>query len=80
MNSGISQHADFETDLWTFKMDHGYRVGAGRYIIIDQAEFEERAASLQDIGEECGCPPGTNIRDYLIARCKRADELERAQP
>lgn len=31
--TGISVEADFSTDIWSFKMDPGYKVGAGQYLI-----------------------------------------------
>lgn len=31
--TGMSDECDFSNDTWTFKMDPGYKVGAGQYLI-----------------------------------------------
>lgn len=37
---GTSDEADFETGKWTFKMEPGFRVGAGLYAIVSKSNYD----------------------------------------
>lgn len=50
---GISAHADFEQNTWTFELADGYSVAAGNFAIIPFEKYNElRNALIMSIGND----------------------------
>lgn len=72
---GKASSADFEENVWTFKMSEGFKVSAGDFAIIPKEKFENILIALRGIiNSMCVHPDCEEDSEFecMVSRCDEA--------